>query len=53
MLLDVGGGGEGVSECSGSPIFFIKEKWIYTMTRHHANDMLLARNFPFDSYVRK
>ena len=42
-----------VSECSGRPIFFfIKEKWLYTMTRHHANNILLARNLRFDSDVR-
>ena len=49
-----GGGGEG-SKCSGRPIFifFIKENWICAMTRHHANNVLLARNLPFDSDVRQ
>ena len=42
-----------VTECSGRPdfIFFIKEYWIFAMIRHHANDILLARNIPFDSDV--
>ena len=56
MLSDVGErgrGGGGVSEGSGHPIFFIEEKWIYTMVRHHANNILLARNLPFDSDVRQ
>ena len=53
MLSDVGGWE--VSQCSGCPIFifFIKENWICTMTRHHANNILLARNLPFDSDVRQ
>ena len=53
MLSDVGVWG--VSECSGRPTFFIfiKKNWIYTMTRHHANNALLARNLPFDSDVRR
>ena len=40
-------------ELSGRPIFisFIKENWICAMTRHHANNILLARNLPFDSDV--
>ena len=29
--------------------FFIKENWICIMTRHHANNILLTRNLPFDS----
>ena len=41
--------GEGVSECSGFPIFifFIKENWICAMTRHHveSNNTLMTRNF--------
>ena len=32
--------------------FFIKENWIYTMTRHHANNILLARSLPFDYDIR-
>ena len=45
-------GAEG-REWSGRPIFisFIKENWICAMTRHHANNILLARNLPFDSDV--
>ena len=35
-----------------SLFFFIKENWIFAMTSHHANNILLARNFPFDSNVR-
>ena len=30
------------------PFIFIKENWIYTMTRHYANNILLARNLHFD-----
>ena len=43
------------SECSGGPIliFFIKENWICAMTRHHADNISLARNLPFDSDVRQ
>ena len=33
--------------------FFIKENWICAMTRHHANNILLPRNVPFDSDVRQ
>ena len=56
MLLDVGGWR--VSECSRRPIFifFIKENWICAMTRHYAEpniNILLTRNLPFDSYLRK
>ena len=53
VLPDVGGWG--VSEFSGRSIFifFIKENWICAMTRHHANNILLARNLPFDSDVRQ
>ena len=35
---------------------FVKENWIYAMTRHHAEsniDILLTRNLPFDSGVRQ
>ena len=50
MLLDIGGWE--VSKRSGRPtFFFIKENWICTITRHHANNILLARNLPFDSDV--
>ena len=43
----------GVSQCSGCPIFFffLKENWILAMTRHYANNILLARNLHFDSDV--
>ena len=56
MLLDVGGWG--VSECSGRPIFifFIKENWIFAMTRHDAEpniNILLTKNLPCDYGVRK
>ena len=34
-------------------IFFVKENWICAMTRHHANNILLARNLSFDSDVRQ
>ena len=39
-----------------SLLFFIKENWIYAMTRHHAEpniNILLTRNLPFDYDVRK
>ena len=40
----------GVSKRSGRPVFFIiKENWIWAMTRHHANNILLTRNLHFDS----
>ena len=44
-----------VSEYSGRPIFifFIKENWICTMTRHYANNMLSVKNLPSDSDVRQ
>ena len=32
--------------------FFIKEDWICAMTRPHVNNILLARNLPFDPDVR-
>ena len=41
-----GGGGEGEGELAsvlGIQYIFIKEKWIYTITRHHANNILLTR----------
>ena len=51
----IGHKGWGVSKCSGSPIFmfFIKENWICPMIRQHANNILLARNLPFDSDLRQ
>ena len=53
MLSDAGGWG--VRECSGRPIFifFIKENWIWVLTRHHANNILLTRNLPFHSDTRR
>ena len=53
MLSDVAGWG--VSKCSGHSIFifFIKENWIWVMTRHHADNILLTRNLHFDSDVRQ
>ena len=53
MLSDVGGWR--VSECSRRPIFifFIKENWICAITRHHSDNILLARNLPFDADVRQ
>ena len=54
MLPDAGVG-EGVSNCSGRSIliFFIKENWICTMSRYHANNIVLARNLPFGSDVKE
>ena len=52
----IGRRGWGFSECSGRPIFifFIKENWISSMTRHvEPNNILLTRNLSFDSGVRK
>ena len=56
MLSDVEGWG--ISECSGRPIFnfFIKENFIFAMTRHHAEpniNILLTRNLAFESDVRQ
>ena len=53
MLSDVGGWG--IRKCSRRPIFIfsIKENWICTVTRYHANNILLTRNLPFDSDVRQ
>ena len=31
----------------------IKENWMCTITRRHGNNILLARNLPFDSGVRQ
>ena len=57
MLSDVmvGLGGGGRAKGLERPIFiiFIKDNWIYAMTRHHANNILLTRNLPFDSDVRQ
>ena len=33
--------------------FFIKENWICTMIKHHAKNILLARNLPFDSDIKQ
>ena len=55
MLADVGGVRFASVLDVQSPLslfFFIKENWICAMTGHHANNILLARNFPFDSNVR-
>ena len=57
MLSD--GGGWVVSECSGRPIFiyfFIKENWIFAMTRDHGEPniiIFLTSNLPFNSDVRQ
>ena len=53
MLLDVKGWA--VSKYSGRPIFivFTKENWIWAMTRHDANNILLTRNLLFDSNIRQ
>ena len=59
-----GGGGQGAgAEGEGgglacvldvqSLFFFIKENKICAKTRHHANNILLAGNLPFDSYLRQ
>ena len=49
--------GEGVKEIFWtSNLFFIKENWICTMNRHHAEsniNILLTRNLPIDSGVRQ
>ena len=46
IITDVGGWGA-ASALDAQPLFFIKENWIWAMTRHHANSTLLARNLPF------
>ena len=46
-----GGGFAGVLDVQS--LVFIKGNWIWAMTRHHANNMLLTRNLPFDSDVRQ
>ena len=49
MLSDLGGG-ELVSVLDvQSEFFFIKENWIWTMARHHGNNILLARTLTSDS----
>ena len=54
--MGLGGGGlESVLDVQ-SLFFFIEENWICAVTRHHAEpniNMLLTRNFPFDSDVRQ
>ena len=48
-------GGVGVASVLDVQSFFIKESWIWVMTRHHAEsdiNILFTRNFPFDSNVR-
>ena len=48
------GGGVGKNEMLANVLdvqslfFFIKESWIWAMTRHHADNILLTRNLPFD-----
>ena len=62
MLSDVrggGGGGMGVRECCGRPIYFLlllKKVELCTMTGHHVKpniNILLTKNLPFDSGVRQ
>ena len=52
MLSDVGEWGL-ASVLEAQSFFFIKQSWICAMTRHHANNILLAKNLPFDSDVRQ
>ena len=44
------------SKCSGQQsLFSIKENWIFSMTRHHAEsniNVLLSRNLPIECGVR-
>ena len=47
------GGGYRVFWTSNLYFVFSKENWICAMTRHHANNISLARNLPFDSEVRQ
>ena len=49
------GRGEGkvTSVLDVQSLFLIKENRICSMTRHHAKNILLARNFPFNSDVRQ
>ena len=54
MLSDVGDGGlASILACMSDLYFFIRENWIWAMTRHHANNMLLTKNLPFGSDVRQ
>ena len=34
-----------------SSYFLVNKSWVCAMTRHYANNMLLAKNLPFDSEV--
>ena len=52
MLLDVGGGVL-TSVLDVQSLFFIKEIWICAMSKHHANNILLTGNLPFDSDDRQ
>ena len=47
--------GVGVIECLCLRCYFIKENWIYAMTRHAEPniDILLTSNLPFDTDVRQ
>ena len=47
-----GGGGLASVLDVQSFFFFIKGNWICAMTTHHAHNILLIRNLPFDSDVR-
>ena len=51
-LSDVGGAALRVFWTSNL-YFFIKENWIWAMTRDHAINILLTRNLPFESDVRQ
>ena len=55
MLLDIGVGRFRVLWTSTLYFLSIKENWFFAMTRHHAEpgNMLLIRNFPFDSDVKQ
>ena len=53
MLSDVGVGGLASILDVQSLIFLLKKKKICAMTRHYANNILLARNLPFDSDIRQ
>ena len=52
MLLNVEGGGI-ASILDVQSFLFIKENWIWAITRHHANNLLLTKCLPFDSDIRK
>ena len=45
MLSD--GEGGGLASILDVYFFIIKENWIWIMTRHHANNILLTRNLSF------